>query len=760
MPTPRSVFYRIIDGNGTPGPINEALGDSTRVAITGVPPESRIEINVGESNTAPIWMPFVIPVDATNTPYVGVTATGSGMPNKATTSLFQFNSRSHHWARSSMSTPRFKFPSWWWQRTDDGIATQYREHNIGGNITYRAAVEYPAGTYTPIMFAGTRNGVATPGIDIMSDPIPVNIPDGAEFWVHTYGTSTWGFVYIQGDTNSSFIDRGNGEAFETATSGLADKTLTGGIIDSGSTNGSIVRPLAIVDETTKPSILFLTDGRGWAFDTITSQGYMGELERGLGPHFGYINTVSPSETLAGFRDNGTKRAALRQHCSHVIIAIGINSLRTVAGGGLTSEAALAEQQQVIAMFPNKRVLTTTLAPVSSTANGQTPDANASAISSYNNAQRSVVSGASGFIEISDAVENGRGTGRWIEGYTANGLHANPAGYTAIGSLTSSERTKISMAGFAADLTPNAFTFTPQTGVSVGAIVTSNEVSITGINANTTITITGGTYSINGGTFVATPGVVKLNDRVRVRMNGSMLINTPVSSTVTIGGVSGTFTVTTSASAVTSTYYTDFQEFSSGPLIGAWSHLPGTLNTSPHWAFATINNRTVLQQNVQQAANTGAYVSTISGDSIEMFLQGSTSFNSSSSFEWIIMRTVDIETSIRYRFDLNPATNNLRLRTVNASTNAQTTLANVSVPEDIVTNGTVCALTQFDGSTIRSKVWNLGSPEPTAWQVSYTDPDPIAGPYYAGVHNYGDRIVPTIFRFGIGIDGTPAPRNAS
>lgn len=99
-----------------------------------------------------------------------------------------------------------------------------------------------------------------------------------------------------------------------------------------------------------------------------------------------------------------------------------------------------------------------------------------------------------------------------------------------------------------DTTPNAFTFTDQTGVALSTPITSNTITVSGINTATPLTITGGQYSINGGAFASTATTVVNGDTVVVRVTSSGSNSTAVNATLTIGGVSDTFTVTTLAGA--------------------------------------------------------------------------------------------------------------------------------------------------------------------------------------------------------------------
>lgn len=104
-----------------------------------------------------------------------------------------------------------------------------------------------------------------------------------------------------------------------------------------------------------------------------------------------------------------------------------------------------------------------------------------------------------------------------------------------------------------DTTPNTFTLTAITGAAVNTDVTSAAVTIAGINGAAPISITGGSYSINDAAFITTASTVSSGQSVKVKVATSVTTNTPKTATLTIGGVSGTFTVTT----VADTTPTDF-----------------------------------------------------------------------------------------------------------------------------------------------------------------------------------------------------------
>jgi hypothetical protein len=92
-----------------------------------------------------------------------------------------------------------------------------------------------------------------------------------------------------------------------------------------------------------------------------------------------------------------------------------------------------------------------------------------------------------------------------------------------------------------DTAPDQFTFTDQSGVAVSSTITSAAITVAGISAAATITVSGGTYDINGsGTFVSTAGTVNNGDTVRARHTSSASYLAAVDTIVTIGGVSDTF----------------------------------------------------------------------------------------------------------------------------------------------------------------------------------------------------------------------------
>jgi len=115
---------------------------------------------------------------------------------------------------------------------------------------------------------------------------------------------------------------------------------------------------------------------------------------------------------------------------------------------------------------------------------------------------------------------------------------------------------------AVDTTPSAFSFTPQTEAARGITVTSNAIAVQGVDAGVDVPIsvsgdTGSQYSVSTdggatwGGWTSADTNVRLNYQVRVRHTTSNEYSSGGydgvrETTVTIGGVTGTFTSTTLA----------------------------------------------------------------------------------------------------------------------------------------------------------------------------------------------------------------------
>lgn len=98
-------------------------------------------------------------------------------------------------------------------------------------------------------------------------------------------------------------------------------------------------------------------------------------------------------------------------------------------------------------------------------------------------------------------------------------------------------------------TPNAYIFNDITSALRSTEYISNEITVAGITEPVPIVLTGGLgYNVNGGSYTTTDGYVSNGDKVRVKLMTSGSFLTTVSATLTIGGVSDAYDVTTQEDA--------------------------------------------------------------------------------------------------------------------------------------------------------------------------------------------------------------------
>jgi hypothetical protein len=141
-------------------------------------------------------------------------------------------------------------------------------------------------------------------------------------------------------------------------------------------------------------------------------------------------------------------------------------------------------------------------------------------------------------------------------------------------------------------------FTPVTGAAPTSVQTSNAITVTGTTIPVPISITGGTYSINGGPFTSSPGTVQPGDQVVVQMTAASGYNTTSSAIVTIGGVNSSFTVTTAAQPPQQPGFT--------PVTG--SSLGATQVSSPITIVGTTAEPISVSSGAEYSINGGPFTS--------------------------------------------------------------------------------------------------------------------------------------------------------
>lgn len=99
---------------------------------------------------------------------------------------------------------------------------------------------------------------------------------------------------------------------------------------------------------------------------------------------------------------------------------------------------------------------------------------------------------------------------------------------------------------AANTTPDPFSFTNLTNVSPSQQHISNQITVSGIEAGITASISGGggQFSVNGGAFSSTSRTVNNGDVIDLRMTSSANYSTTVTTTLNLNGVTGSWSITT------------------------------------------------------------------------------------------------------------------------------------------------------------------------------------------------------------------------
>ncbi|MGQ0501136.1 MAG: ricin-type beta-trefoil lectin domain protein, partial [Panacagrimonas sp.] len=101
-----------------------------------------------------------------------------------------------------------------------------------------------------------------------------------------------------------------------------------------------------------------------------------------------------------------------------------------------------------------------------------------------------------------------------------------------------------------DTTPDPFSFQAVTGAILGAVLTSNPVTIRGTTAAAPISVANGRYSIGcSGDFVSTASTISNDQAVCVQHDAASSASSSVTTMLNIGGVIGSFTSTTSAGSI-------------------------------------------------------------------------------------------------------------------------------------------------------------------------------------------------------------------
>lgn len=174
----------------------------------------------------------------------------------------------------AMASAALIYSNWWTNATNEAVSTN--------NVTVQAFIEYPSGTFTGVTFGGNAKGTVAPGINGVSDVMPLStaIPAGAQFWTRTLVQVPTAGNTIPGAYTAWYV----GGACQSGTG--TPPSLTGTI--TGTALG--LTPSAVIGPFTGPnqvSAILLGDSFGagatdYASFPTGAHGNIGGFGRGFG----------------------------------------------------------------------------------------------------------------------------------------------------------------------------------------------------------------------------------------------------------------------------------------------------------------------------------------------------------------------------------------------------------------------------------------------------------------------------------------------
>lgn len=487
-----------ISNSGNTGPVYDWFGGGTLPTIV----EATSAIVAGAAGLAP---------------YTGLVATRGMMARDINATNRQSMSRTGHFATCPIASLRIQVPNWY-----ISAHPTLAETGTGSAMSVTASIEYPASTFTQVLFGGSASGSASNGATLTSDAVSVTIPEGAKFWVRIYRTSTTGIL-----TNAQDVSGGAtiGDGFEMGVSGITDKTMSGTVTAADNSMG----PLAIIGTTTKPSVVVIGDSIGWGTgdDTGDATGTLGIVTRSLGTRVAFSNLSMYADNCIKFLASNALRAAVFPYASHMICQYGFNDIYDQAQSSANTLSRLASIWALFtALSPYKKVYQTTLTPNTSSTDSWATTGNQTAVSgntnrvAVNTSIRTVPAGLTGYFETANVLESSQDSGIWkAPGKTADGIHPTTTGYTDVrnaavvsvpiqddGNVTGAAATVKATTGSSAGQGASAGTSGKIAGVTGSSTGQGTASATSGKTAGTTGSSTGqGSSAGASGKTAGTPG---------------------------------------------------------------------------------------------------------------------------------------------------------------------------------------------------------------------------------------------------------------
>jgi lysophospholipase L1-like esterase len=317
-----------------------------------------------------------------------------------------------------------------------------------GAATITASVEYPAGTFTQILFSGSASLSLADGSLSISDltaTLPTMIPSGATFWIRQYWVCATATPY------NLWSNTAMGDLVHAVPSGNTDMTMGGTIPSDGPYS---LPPLAIMAMTTGKSVCGIGDSKTHGQNdtaesaTASGPGLRGEIFRSFPTSYPFVNLSTGGLQARQWSTQAIERAKLFPYFSHFIINLGRNDLwqfhDSVANITTNLQSIV---NGVLAASPTAKITLCTQTHASSSTDSWATTVNQTVTSTADNGRRSTINAAiragtlltginNGYFEISDLVETARDSSIWPANGTANyatsdGIHESPAYYGVV-----------------------------------------------------------------------------------------------------------------------------------------------------------------------------------------------------------------------------------------------------------------------------------------------------------------------------------------
>lgn len=352
--------------------------------------------------------------------------------------------------RGNCVTVRLVYANFWQQ-------SGANEPGSGNDVTVKASIENPAltagdptGAATiPVFFNGQRTAVMNNNGLLISDPVLVNVADGAPLWVRSMASVTaggkWVNSYVTAFTGGVVFDGG----------GVLEGAVTNtDAVDSGTIGGSSTNafgPVAILAQadSRKPSVAAAGDSIAIDTGTVTlgAMGYIGRACVNAGFPVLRIGEGAERALTVASAISYWKRTRLAAMCTHVISNYGTND---IFGSSRTLAQVKADLQTLWTMWSRMglQVYQCTVLPRPTSTDGNLTLANQSIANAGQEAVRTGLNSWLRDTSSSGAVAQSSGTLRGIfdpcatievnaaGALTLNGgFWAIPAGSTITGTAT-------------------------------------------------------------------------------------------------------------------------------------------------------------------------------------------------------------------------------------------------------------------------------------------------------------------------------------